>query len=51
MEHTQHDRHRHIGSIGVPQPIAETVEAPPVVTLAQPTVLVEVRDIADLGMG
>jgi hypothetical protein len=35
----------------VPQPIAKAVEASPVVALAQPPVLVEVRDVADLRVG
>src|ERR1700747_2598010 len=33
----------------MPNPVAEPVEAPAVVTRAQPTLFVEVRDIADLG--
>ena len=33
----------------MPQAVAEAVEAPPVVAGAQPVVLVEVRDVADLG--
>jgi hypothetical protein len=33
----------------MPNAVAEAVEASAVVTRAQPTLLVEVRDIADLG--
>ena len=48
VQHAQHHRHRHIGGIGVPQPVAEAVEPAPVVERAQPAVLVEVGDVADL---
>ena len=34
----------------MPQAIAQAIEAPLVVALAQPPVLIEVRDIADLAM-
>jgi hypothetical protein len=35
----------------MPKAIAEAVEAPPVVALPQPSILVEVRDVADFGVG
>ena len=47
MEHPEHDRHRHIGRIGMPDAVAEAVEAPAVVSCAQPALFVEVRDIPD----
>ena len=47
-QHAEHDRNRHVGGIGVPQAIAETVEPSAVVAGAEPVVLVEVRDVADL---
>ena len=47
-QHAEHHRHRHVGRVGVPQPVAEAVEPPAVVAGAQPVVLVEVRDVADL---
>ena len=47
-QHAEHDRHRHVRRIGVPQPIAQAVEPLAVVAGAQPAVFVEVRDITDL---
>ena len=42
IQHPEHDRHRHVRSIAMPQPIAEAVEPPPVVALAQPPVFVQI---------
>ena len=44
----EHHGHRHVGGVGVPQAVAETVEPAPVVQRADMVVLVEVGDVADL---
>src|SRR5215471_15237689 len=47
MQHSQHHRHRHVGSAGVPQAVAEAVETPAVVACAQSAFLIKVRYVAD----
>ncbi len=51
MQHAEDDGDRHVRRIGVPQPIAETVEPAPVIQAADLVLLVEVGDVADLRNG
>ena len=48
MQHPEDDGHRHVRRVGVPQPVAETVEPAPVVERTDIVVHVEVGDVADL---
>ncbi len=48
VQQPQYDRHRHVGRIGVPQPVAEAVQPPPIVKRSDSVVLIEVGDVADL---
>ena len=48
VQHAQYDRNRHIGRVGVPQPIPERIEPAPVMQVPHLVILVEIRDIADL---
>src|SRR5215470_11381898 len=48
IEHSEHDRDGHVGSIRMPKPVAEAVETPAILALAQPALFVQVRDVSDL---
>jgi len=48
VQDAEHDRHRHVRRIGVPQAIAQTVQPTPVITRTNAVLLIQVRDVADL---
>ena len=48
VQQPQHDRHRHIGRIRMPQPVSQAVQPAPIVKRSDSVVLIEVGDIADL---
>src|SRR5215472_2253330 len=48
IEHSEHDRDGHVRSIRMPKPVAEAVETPAILALAQSALFVQVRDVSDL---